>query len=1083
MSSAPEEADLQLASYSDLAPPLPPAVEAALAAGDLRGMDLRALCFRGRDLGGARLDGARLDGADLRDVGLDAANLSNASLVGARMQGAHLTATDLSEADLSDAVLDGATFERAVLLRTAMTRARIRDSSWTEVSAHAGDWTGVDLRGGRFERVDWQDLDARGACLDGCHFKDSDLARLHLQDCAGRDLEVVDSTVEDTEFDGGDLGGAQVGFANCDRVSLRGADIGGSRWESVAFRAFDLDAVAASGARFIRCAGLSGASIDALRAAGADVVLPLHRRFWRALARRRFAQAAFVAGVLGVGLGLWSLLSLPEPDEPEAHDEEPNDADLAVLPGVDAATGEAWAALQDAFGADVERRPDTLIAMSEILEQTGRLDDAEEHLREAIGLLQLHPEQRGSSPEIALGRFLLRHDRGDEAFDLAREVISVTSRQDERVAAYLLISEFRAGEDDPKGALAELSTVTAWFGEEPGLPARLRIETAQALEGLGEASAALSILDGAPSDLPATDRADLALARGDLMHRVGNVPDAVATYERAIRDFADLPLVVERARQARAAAVATADPATERQQLEALAGAEDPRLAAEGELGLARLAVRTDDRAAALRRYSRVLERFADQPDAWLAASRELARLHQTAGETDAAVRVLQAALDGSPSDEVTVILREDIAKVLQRAARYDDARAVLQRTLAEFAADPEYSARASLHLAGIADQQGAVDEAIARYEAVASADVDVDLRAAARFGQATLLRRIGRVDDALPRMDEVLEMLPAGHKMRGSVAVERAELLVDLGRASAPDLEAMLETARGSGLDQDQPVAYAELMLLLARTLEAGDAAAGLDVFSRLARTPAVDEDAALRQAALEGRIRCLVTLGRTAEADTLLGASDPQALGGGGAEEACRGKLALARGRAETGDVEGAAGAFEALLAACRGPRFLVGELPVITDLLVGAGLEERARALLISLRDGELDDVGRQAARLELGRLGSVEDLTAAMDGPDRALAALARIARGDQLVEEGLLAEAEPLWRHVAEDPAAEPVPRALALLGLGRLEAARGNVDGARGQLQEARLVANEAWLVQQVDEALAALAADRDPGR
>ena len=1078
MPSATEEAESHLASYSDLMPPLPEDVERALVGGDLRDMDLCRLSFRGRDLSGAHLQGAQLDGSDLRDVSLDNSNLSGASLVAARLQGAHLTATDLSEADLSDAVLDGATLERTVLRRTTMTRARVRDSSWTEVEAQAGDWQGIDLRGARFERIDLQDIDARGACLDGCRIKDSDLARLHLQGCSARGLEILDSTVEDTEFDAGDLCGAQVRFANCDRVSFDLADLGASRWEAVAFRSCTVDGLRADGAWLARCAGLSGPALDALRAAGAHVVLPLHRRFWRSLARVRFARPTFVLVLLVLAAASTWVVSRPEPERPDEPAEEPNDADLAVLPGVDAATGEAWSRLQEAYGADVDSRPDTLGAMSVVLEQTGRLDDAEEHLREAIGLLQLHPEQRGVSPEIALGRLMLRNDRHDEAFDIARDVISSAARQADRVAAYLLIARLRIVQEDASGALAELSTVTGFFGSDTALPAALRIEAARALEELGEASAALSLLGGAAKDLPTAERAELALARGDLMRRVGNTPEAVATYDRVVRDFPELALVVERARQARADAMVGADPATERLQLEALAAAEDPALAVEGELGLARLAVRADEREVAVRRYTRVLDRFGDQPDARLLASRELARLHVAAGETDAAVALLRAAVKQAPSDETTVILREDLARILQGAGRYGAARAVLKRTLKEFAADMEFAARANLHLAGIADQDGAVEEALGLYRQVADADVDLDLRAAARFGEATLQRRIGRVDDALPLMDQVLEMLPEGHALRGSVAVERAELLVDLGRASVSDLEAMLATARAGGIDREQPVAYAELLLLLAETLEdGGHAVEALSVFQRVAASPAVDEDPALRQNALEGTVRSLMSLGRRDEANALLTASDPKQLSDGGAEGACRGRLALARGRAETGDGEGAATEFEALLTTCRGPRFLVGELPVIADLLAAAGLSERAQAMLVALRDGEVGDIGRQAAQLELGRMGSPSDLELAMAGPDRALAALARIARGDQLVEEGRLAEAEPLWRHVAEDPAAEPVPHALALLGLGRLEKVRGNADGARGHFEEARLVANEDWLVEQAESALAELVA------
>lgn len=1055
-------------------PALPEAVAAGLAARDLRGFDLRRLVFRGQDLSGLHLESAKLDGSDLRDCSLVSANLSHASLVGVRLSGADLTGADLSGADCRDAVLDGATLERTVLHGTTMPGTHVRDSQWSEVEARGCDWTGIDLTGATFHRVDLQDIEGKGALLEGCTVRDSDWARLHLHDARAQRLTIVDSTLEDVDLPGADLRGAVARFANWDRVLLDGADLSGASLDSVAFRACSIAGVQATGATLARCAGLDAGALDSLREGGATVMLPLHRRLWRGLGQRRFGRLIFVAACLAVvgGITLW--IRTPTPAE-VAREEEPDDNDLAILAGVDAATAERWEALQDRYSADPDTRPDTLLGLAAILEQTGRVDDAEEHLREAIGLLQLHPEQRGGSPELALGEFMLRQERLDEAFDIARGVISSGVRPADRVAGYLLMAEVRLAQDDAPGALAELSTVTGSFGQNNALPQALRLRAARLLENVGQASASLALLEGAPAIGGPAD-ADLLLARAELHSRSGDPTQALALYDRVIQEFGQDPLLLERALQAREDALKSVpDVTVEAERLEGLARAEDPRLALEGELGLARLAVRRDDREVAVRRYRRVLDDF-DDPEAIRAATRELAQLHQAAGEVDEAVALLRRAVKAAASDEGLVVLREDLARVLQDAGRYQEAKAVLRQTQREFADDVEFVARARLALAGISDQAGDVDEAIEAYEQVVTADTEVDLRAAALFGQATLLRRIGKAEEALPLMDRVLEMLPDRHLMRGKVAVERAELLNDLGRASVADLEAMLAEARDGGVDREGPAPYAELLLLLARALEAEDRDAdALPLYQRIAASPAGVEIADIASSALEGQVRTLVALGRSEQADKLLGQDPTRALSNSEAASSCEAQAAVARSRAEAGDVPGAADAFDALLASCRGPRFLVAELPVIADVLIEGGLDDRAHALLRKVRDEVNSDVGRQAAALELGRLGDAEAAEAAMEGPDRALAALARIARGDQLAEEGRLAEAEPLWTHVVDDPAAEPVPRSLALLGLARLELARGKPTAARGHLEEVRLVAAEPWLVQDAEAKLASL--------
>ena len=160
----------------------------------------------------------------------------------------------------------------------------------------------------------------------------------------------------------------------------------------------------------------------------------------------------------------------------------------------------------------------------------------------------------------------------------------------------------------------------------------------------------------------------------------------------------------------------------------------------------------------------------------------------------------------------------------------------------------------------------------------------------------------------------------------------------------------------------------------------------------------------------------------------------------------------------------------AHHAQISAENGSDFY-GEEHILRDLrrfLVEAGEEEQALALLTAARDGSTNPAGRQAAELELGRLGSVDDLKAAALGPDPSLAALARVARAELLAAAGRLAEAEPLWTQVVGDPSGEPMPKSLALLGLARLDVARGRSESARVRLEEVRTLSSDAWVLGRV---------------
>jgi uncharacterized protein YjbI with pentapeptide repeats/tetratricopeptide (TPR) repeat protein len=1048
--------------------------------GDLRGRelrdaDLRGVDLRGRDLQGADLAGADLRGADLRDAGLLKVNLRHANLSGARLSGADLSEADLSNADLEGAVLDGATLDRAVLHNSRLDGARIRDSHWTGAEIQGGTWVGVDLTGAVLQKVSFSDLTLQEAVLAGVRVDDSDLVRVKMDSVHAAGLTIADSSLADLEIKGGSLEGAVFRFANLERVRLEGVEFREANVESVLFRNCEFVDCSVEDARFVRCAGLGRELVDRLREQGADIPLPMYLRVWRALGRlpggRAVAAVAALALIAPLGYGL--LFYSSELDGSELS------RPVGKLFSSNAGAKRQWDGLEERYRSYPKSRPETLAEMATLLEKHSYIEEAEDKLREAVGLSRLLSDGPPLAANIALSRFLLRNDGSDAAFDVAREIVDSAGNIRGQLPGYLLLARARIGQGDAEGARFEVATVQGALHGDPGAPVAYRLEAASILRDLGDLAGALLLLSRPPEDMAPEDRAQGLLFSAELLAGSGNTARAVARYDEVLAAYHELPLIVAEAREGRSKLLSSGgDPELEAKKLVLLAEAEDLDTAVQGELGLARLDVRMENRSSAVRRYEKILERFATRPDLTLPATIELAELHRSGGDRGEALRLLQEAEGKASKPEAVVRLREQLSQIWQDAGDYRKAEDVLERTLVEFKEEPEYIARARLRIAGIADQAGRLDFAIEGYREVAEANIDPAMTAAASFGHAALLRRVGRTSEALPLMDKALAALPASHPMRGAIAVERAELLVEVGKSSLADLEDMLSQAREAGLEESQPVAYNELLLLMAKELLAStrydDA---MSIFTRVATSAAAAETKALRQGAVEGRVAVLMALGRKEEAEDLLNEMGVAQLSSGDAADNCAARMSLARARVETDELKAAVAEMTAVFETCRAPRFLLQELPVVSDLLVSRGLFAETVAMLKGISEADVGAIGKQAAELELGRLGSAEDLEKAMVGPDRSLAALARVERAQLYVGEGRLAEAEPLWREVLGDPAVEPVPRSLAQLGLGRLALARGDTEQALTHFQEVRKLSKEPWILQQADGLLRQLGA------
>ena len=1043
------------------------AMPESLPAGSLAGADLAERDLSGAALGGRDLRGANLAGADLSDADLAGANLTGADLRGARLEHADLTGATLDSADCARASMSGATLSEASLVGATLRDAALNNSEWRRTQAHAGDWRGCDLSGAVFERVRLDGVDLTGAALTGLQLTDTDIEGACLDEVDGAGLQIVDTSLIDVSAEGARLAGAALRFTDMKRVRLQGADIADAVFESVDFRGTSFEGVTAQGARFERCAGLDRADKRLLEAAGASLPVPLLARIATAIGGTSTATrlALLVLVGLGVGAYVWTSLNRVNPGMREVGPEE--------LVGENRAK---YVAFEQKLAADPARQLETLQEIAVFLDSVGAEAAAETKLREALEITDRDEQEPPLEPLLALGDFLLSHERFDDALSFSRELDQPGAGKREVAVSRLLLARTLIARGNAERAAEVATDLVIRVAEVPEeLPRfRLAMLAAKIVDAVEGPAAALPLLDAVPPSLGLDEQGEVALERCAMLARMGRIGDAVQGYDLALRSYSDLPLIRERAREERARLLQVGlDPDAEIARLTELADGDD-QLAAQSALGLARLAVRRGATVEATAWYGQVRTRHADLLDSRIDATVELAEVLSTGGEVSAAEALLRGELAIVSAPEPGLALRQALAETLHRGGDLNGA--VAQARLTAAWASGALKLRARLQLAGLLDEAGAFDEAIDLYKAVALAAEDPGLVAAAWFGQATLLRRRGASEAAVPLMDSALLHLPATHAFRGAIVVERAEVLAELGASSPAAVEEMLADARAAGLPDSQPVAYASLLLLLARELAVADRSEdALTVFQQVASSSAAGEQPGLRQEATQGQVAALVALGRREQATALLDNTSLGALSDGSGEETCEARHGLARGRVEAGEVDDGITDFGSMLQGCRSPRFLVSRLPEISDLLVDRDREDAARALLAGVFDApEVPAAGRQAAALELGRLGSVDHLDHAAAGPDDALAALARIETAGRLEQAGQQAQARAILEGIAGDAGLEPFPRGLAQLSLGRIATDAGDKGTARVWLVQAR-DAGDPWLRDAASQALAGL--------
>ena len=1099
---------------------------------------------RGADLSGRDLSGLDLSGSDLRDCNLRGALFRRSRLRGAQLSGAELAQADLSGADLEGAVLDGAHLQAVRLDGARLVGVRARDSGWVGVDCTGGDWRGIDLDGATFRACNLKQVVLGNARLDHVRMVDCTWLGVDASAASCRAMAATDVTWEDVDLRGADLWRAALRFADLRRIDLRDSRAPESLWESVEWSAPQVEGSLCPGARVLRCRGLSRTEAAAFRTGGAAVPTRLtwllfdvagwgarvgHRggggvvrvasagalqgrtalgrfagllllgltsvgRALRWTLRQRWVFVSGVAAVLG-----WFVFVRAPLDELRvptlAAPEE-----VASQRGMDKAKREAdekrMQEILDALERGDPVAVEDRIELAEILERIGRYADAEDQLIDAVEThaaiqadLSLRAAASGGvapevppdqDPDLVLWAYYLRRNRLHDAIALARERLADARNPWEEVHARVLVARtWLVGRDLDQWKEEEGRVIAMLPGLADG-GGEFRLALAAAHEEADDLPGAMALLAQMPRAASVEDRAECALLMASLMATMGDLASALLAWEHIEEEFADAPLIVAKARDARGRHL-EADATTSEASLQAMAGAADPAVATRGGLGLARLAARAGRGADAELRYEEIIRRHPGQGA--VVAVLELSEARWARGAVADALEGLEVAEEGlEPTQQAPLRLRR--AEWLVALGRPEDAEGLLSAVLVALPADGRLAQLAQLGIAGAKTARGDLAGATALYRRLAEGQADPETAAAAWAGLAEEAEKRGALDEALPLSDLAWRLAPPRHRVRGRLAAQRAELLVQLGRGDPASLDTLLSDARAGGLEEADPPAFGRLVVRLAQSLlVAGRPADALASFARVQDSPAARNDVALRELAMEGRVGCLIALGRKEEADRWVDSMPLSDLRPGDAQQVCGARASLARSRLAMHDIPGAVTAWRELFTECRAPRLLTAVLPEMADAMGEAGATREAELLLREVRDADLPDVGRQAACLELLRLGNLDEATCAEEGPDAALGALGRVEHAKILVDRGRLAEAEPLWTAVLSDAGAEPISRALALLGLARLAHVRGDGQLAHQQADEAGQESQDPWIQEQVRALQASLPPKGTPKR
>lgn len=596
---------------------------------------------------------------------------------------------------------------------------------------------------------------------------------------------------------------------------------------------------------------------------------------------------------------------------------------------------------RDLPGLDAEARGRVTLRLAEVLATSGRPMDAlplyEAMLDDPLGTPEtlasvlvgmgdacaiLHFRERSSiawtqamtrfpeNPEVALAvarrasEALLARDRYAEALGILQKVpgdrLEPTERASWLVATGRVLDDMGQAEQ----AVEAYGQALRYLSGSGKLASETRFRLARLLHARGDTEAAnqlMADLDSAAT--PPDIRGRALLLQADVLYRSGRMLEAEELYRRITREWAEDETILGEARAGLGTVMVSVGGAEQVASLLETLGrpGQVSQAAADVLLGHAQGLLDQGKPEAALAILDRVAVHFTAE-DRWGQATLNgragaLIQLGRFQEALDA-LRLLRTRVKGADA----VRLDGQIADILLRSGRVEDAALAWRSILEVAGAESQPGLEATLGLGRVAEAQGHNETAIQSYSRVIQAAADTTLRSAALNALAGLHLDLGQDEQAMDAYRRYLDLCAAGspeataarlsmadiYGRRGEPAREEALLreVLDqdassLGQARASVRLAELALRQGraqevlpilDALPQDDALpadVLGDMVFLRASTLlQLGRADEALDL-----ATAAVDDPANAGSVApfVELQRQALVALGRTSDAEAL--------------------------------------------------------------------------------------------------------------------------------------------------------------------------------------------------------------------
>ncbi|GAB4165893.1 MAG: hypothetical protein Fur0032_03010 [Terrimicrobiaceae bacterium] len=429
---------------------------------------------------------------------------------------------------------------------------------------------------------------------------------------------------------------------------------------------------------------------------------------------------------------------------------------------------------------------DAVILQAEALRRSGKLADAENALEGFLSARGNHPKVRQVFAALD-GIYSLQDSPSSTALREWRKVPDNSLRS--RLANfYLGLNEIRLNRKDR--ALESFRAFLEMAPDDP-LADQARWQATSLLLSDHRGDEALQLLGNHPGAL-------MHFARGTALASIKRYADAAAEFSLALGEFPDAAFNAQLCRilagepissygpDATELAFARAMTLTQSSPVEAEAALEQIHTsgiepwASSAALAMAELAYLKLDLVSARRHLRKISNPPTTGPDAPAALEVFL----QDDGAPDSADRVINAAnlfLAQFPDSPRRGDVSMKMAEVLYRRGDFVAARAQFEKAASESPGTPlaEKARFLSAQAASRSMDPAAMEDAIETYESVARSEGPMASRA--RFAQALLLNALGRPDEALAVLDNILST-PTDKTLHAAAIIEKGDTLYSLG-------------------------------------------------------------------------------------------------------------------------------------------------------------------------------------------------------------------------------------------------------------------------------------------------------------